>query len=582
MINKFRIILFVLMSFLLSNAYADDKQFALRVDRNNITEGESVGFYMDFSDVSDITRPDIDLPAGLEIRYRGPSSQISIINGRTKRSISHSYALIAHKAGKYTLGPLLYEYKKDKFKSNSIDLNVRSRQEAAKENKNQIGQYVFVRFESSKKDVFKKEYFDISVSLFYQSISLHNLEFPKIKGGELVLEDFGQPVQDTVIVDGVRFNRVKFETRAYASSAGLIDLGAASLQVDMAVTKQRRNRFGGINSMFDDFFNSTQLETLYLSSDDLLINVKDLPELNRPLDYSGIVGDFSMTAQLDNYKPNAGDPITLSVKVQGEGPLELIKGLKLDLDEKKFKIYDPQIINDFQSKQFDYVIIPKKPEKLTIPKFGFWIFDTRLEDYRFLSQGPYDIDVQQGTNFIPTAIVSASQEAQGDSKFTEPEYAEDIIFIKEKVKRWVGEKKKDYNMVNFIPLLLFILCFLPYLHLKKLASDEGYVAKLRSPKVAREGLRQMENAIHANDAARFYESMFHTMQKFIAFKLHCNKASVDQTKITALIDLGYTQQQCEIVKNLFDVCDMARFASSAITEDQMLNHYKHVKEFLCL
>lgn len=71
--------------------------------------------------------------------------------------------------------------------------------------------------------------------------------------------------------------------------------------------------------LFDDFFGRKQAvyRQLVTESNDLTLKVLPLPEENRPPDYTGLVGQFSLAAEASPTEVNVGDPITLTIMVTG-------------------------------------------------------------------------------------------------------------------------------------------------------------------------------------------------------------------------------------------------------------------------
>jgi hypothetical protein len=70
---------------------------------------------------------------------------------------------------------------------------------------------------------------------------------------------------------------------------------------------------------FDDVFGRRQAvyKQLVTESNDLSIKVLPLPAENRPHDYTGLVGQFSIAAEASPTEVNVGDPITLNIMVTG-------------------------------------------------------------------------------------------------------------------------------------------------------------------------------------------------------------------------------------------------------------------------
>ena len=69
------------------------------------------------------------------------------------------------------------------------------------------------------------------------------------------------------------------------------------------------------------------------------LSVKVLPLPARPADFSGGVGHFNLSAQLNKKEVKAGDPVTIRVVVSGTGNLKLIRQPVIQLP-KGFEAYD--------------------------------------------------------------------------------------------------------------------------------------------------------------------------------------------------------------------------------------------------
>ena len=55
--------------------------------------------------------PDIGSIDGLEMRYVGPSTMMTVINGQVSSSITHMYSVQPLRIGKFQIGPFSFKYK---------------------------------------------------------------------------------------------------------------------------------------------------------------------------------------------------------------------------------------------------------------------------------------------------------------------------------------------------------------------------------------------------------------------------------------------------------------------------------------
>jgi hypothetical protein len=73
------------------------------------------------------------------------------------------------------------------------------------------------------------------------------------------------------------------------------------------------------DSFFDNFFGNTVQKQVTLTSEADTVNIHALPSANRPADFSGALGQFTVTAEASPDHVSAGDPITLRLTVTGRG-----------------------------------------------------------------------------------------------------------------------------------------------------------------------------------------------------------------------------------------------------------------------
>jgi hypothetical protein len=75
------------------------------LDRQRAGVGEQVVLDIEVQGADDAPPPDLLGIEGFTVRYLGPATQVSIVQGRVSKSITHRYALFAKRAGRFTLGP---------------------------------------------------------------------------------------------------------------------------------------------------------------------------------------------------------------------------------------------------------------------------------------------------------------------------------------------------------------------------------------------------------------------------------------------------------------------------------------------
>ena len=199
-------------------------------------------------------------------------------------------------------------------------------------------------------------------------------------------------------------------------------------------------------------------------SNPITVNVKPLPANNRPLEFSGAVGQFSMKAQVDRNVVNTNDGITLKVSVSGTGNLNLIEKPAINFPSD-FEVYDPKIIDNFNNKgatsgtrTFEYLIIPRAAGDFTIDPIQFAYFNPAQKDYTVLNSEKFTLKVNKGNG---TAAAEANTQTDVKMLGSDIRYLmEPPLNIQVAGNRLYG--KTLYWFLLFLPSLGFILFLLFY------------------------------------------------------------------------------------------------------------------------
>ncbi|MCP4050427.1 MAG: protein BatD [bacterium] len=136
-------------------------------------------------------------------------------------------------------------------------------------------------------------------------------------------------------------------------------------------------------SFVANFFDGEQV----LASQPLSLNIIPLPQKNKPADFSGLVGDFSLTANTSKLKTDRNSPITVRIKLSGEGNLKSVSDLLFNTTTN-LKIYKSKVEDEIKfadkvtgTRTFEYIVIPKISGRLAIPSFNIHFFDPQKKDY---------------------------------------------------------------------------------------------------------------------------------------------------------------------------------------------------------
>lgn len=288
--------------------------------------------------------------------------------------------------------------------------------------------------------------------------------------------------------------------------------------------------------------------------------IKVLPLPNRPANFSGGVGHFNLSAQLNKKEVKAGNPITIRVVVSGAGNLKLIKQPIIQIP-KGVESYDVKVTDKTQlttkgaegNMIYDQVVIPHQEGLVAIPPVKFCYYDLSQKKYITLQTEPMDLVVSRG---------------DGSSK--------DILSVDLPNEDILPLKKGDSTLDNIgnlffgstvyyiiLILLLSIGGGLSFYYRKRFAYrvDMVYKRGKNANRIASSRLRAAELLMLKNKNLDFYDEVLQTLWGYASDKLNLPVEHLSRENLSeqfSKIDIAK-----EVIDNYIsaiDECEFERYA----------------------
>ena len=385
--NRAVIIIFLLFFFVPPEGHASvsveltlDKSFALITD--------TVVLKVKVNGKRKSSPPEIEGLALFGTTKGGTSSRFEMSNGEMNSSVEYTFYLNPSKKGSFVIGPATVKAGTKIFKSNKVFLEISAKQEKmAGKNRGTI----FVESYISKNKLYVNEQSLYTIKFFRtEQVSNLSLTMPEVDG--LVFESLTEPKKYNSIVDSKRYDVIEIKYLLIPQKAGEYTIPPAK----MSMTVYQRSRR---DSLFNDpFFGLSTGKPGYLSSNEIRLTVKKLPDLNKPMDFSGLVGEFNIKNDLEPEKIKAKDSTTLTVHVRGRGNIRQIPDLKIG-EIEGLKIYQDKPVLNIEKgdsyiageKTMKWAIVPEKGGEYKIPVLALTYFDPVKEKYKKLETEPFVI-----------------------------------------------------------------------------------------------------------------------------------------------------------------------------------------------
>jgi hypothetical protein len=517
------------------------------------------------------------------------STSMTIINGQTTQSnsFSYSYTLRAQKEGTFNIPAATFVVDGNQVKSNSVQIKVLASQQAGTPQTTQQQQQgtrnqqvaqtfdkndVFVLASASKTNPYQGEqviithklYIGLSVNGGYR---VNSATMPTQSG----LWSYTLGDQNTEnVAKQETYNGKKYvvheirKTAVFPQKTGEVTITPMELDFTANVITQQSTG----DPFYDRFFGGRQNSQNYnldIKSNAIKLNVKPLPQNNRPNDFSNLVGNFTLTSSLSRSQLKANDATNLTITISGSGNLQHIDALNIEFPTD-FDVTEPRVSDNINTKgntitgsrNFEYVIIPRNEGTFTIPQALFSFFDNQTNSYKTLSTQEYKLEIEKGSGQLSVSTTSL----QKDIKVL----GNDIRFIRTsnfnlKPKRDAIFGSLHYYTALILPILLLFIFIIIWRKQIEIRSNIALMKHKKANKVARKTLKTAKKLFEENNKEMFYIEISRALWGYLSDKYHIPISQLSMENVTTkLMQLGIAEQTIVRFVETLQQCEFARFA----------------------
>lgn len=548
--------------------------------KNQIDVGDI--FYLNIV-ISDINEaPDRPSLPGAKLAYfdrTAQSSNFSSVNGVTTQSYSSTWTatLRAETAGSYTFGPISV----GGVQSNSVKYNIGTASSSSNNSSNTIS------FDDPKDDDSKPKFIgkgdsnlflkaSITESTAYEQQALvytvklyTTFDAIKFIGATAAPKFDGFVVEESKDIS-TTLSYENFQGKTYATAviaryiifpqmAGNLKISGNTYTVSVDRREYYHDAFWG-NMSF-----STPLQ-LNVTPNDLVINVKPLPS-PKPADFSGGVGNFTITSELNGSNFKSNQAASIVYKIKGTGNIKYVQLPDLSaLFPPEIEIYTPKSTQDVSigasnvsgTVSFDYSFMPLEPGEYEIPDVKLVYFNPATGQYETSVAKGYKIKVDKGAENTSTN----KKVLRFDSKLQEVDLEQlsssNIPLV----------KKFTFWLWFIVPLVVLIIIILIYSRYTSLHSDMIALNSKRADKLARRRLRKAASAMKSGNRERFYDELLRALWGYLGNKLKMPTSELLRDNVRqVLASRGISESTIDMFIKMIDEAEFAKYSSSGGTED---------------
>ena len=510
--------------------------------------------------------------------YTSSESSFQMVNGHTSSSssITYTYTLYAAKSGVYNIPAAHARVGGKQISSRPAKVTVVGSAQGRGNNSPKMheddnypphmkvagsaisGRDLFIKVSANKRKVYEQEPILLTYKV-YTLVDLTQLEgkMPELTGFHT--QEIPLPQQKSFHIERVNGKPYRTVTWSqyvmYPQMTGKMEI--PSITFKGIVVLQNRSV-----DPFEAFFNggSGYVEVKRnIVAPSIKIDVLPLP--HKPANFSGGVGKFNISAQLNKNELKAGDPLSLRIVVGGIGNLKLIKQPVVNFP-KDWDKYDPKVTdktkltsNGLEGNMiYDILAVPRNQGHYTIPPVELTYYDTSLNQYKTIKTQSFEIEVAKGDG-SRSSVVDYSKDQPKDIKDIKKGEAElhsvDNFFFGS-----VG-----YLMSLLIPFAAFVALLVLF---RQRAIDNADLVKMKGKKankIATKRLRQANKLMLAGKTNEFYDEVLRALWGYVGDKLNMPAEKLSRENILEKLQ-SHNVDDNTISKFLsaIDDCEMMRFA----------------------
>ena len=315
---------------LVAPVWGQDPGIELQLETTVLETGESIVAKLVCTNIDEPGVPEMVMPDGLEVNLLSDSpsvfNQSSWINGRMSRSVTYTYQvkIMARKPGRYRVGPVSVKSDGKVYNTKPVSIIVRPR---AVEMKSKGDRFIFAELEVEPRSLYVTEPLVATLTIGIRKVVIR-----------------GQTIDlDLLSTIDARQSQLSVfaSTRFTPTSTRLTDSKGQNhgYTIYRATARLRGEKVGGktIGPIFlkagyptdvrRNFFNYrvTRSRRETARADAITIQVKGPPLKNRPSNFQGALGRYTMRIAAKPDRVEQGQPVTLTIAIRGT-PLEGVAG----------------------------------------------------------------------------------------------------------------------------------------------------------------------------------------------------------------------------------------------------------------
>lgn len=479
--------------------------------------------YLIISANQDISQATLEVPNTNDFRlhYESQSSQASWINGSMTYTSTLYFRIIPSKPGTFTIPAFQGRCKGEAFTIPATQFSVTDQGNYQGQQSQATSSIALVVQGDLPQKLYVGQCYPIQIQLLTApNVRGQLLSFPQKQGDAFSVSHLiDAPQKTTVNVQGKTLSCLYWPALVTTLQSGTFPL---SFSIDMEIEQQMKTRrlldddpLDILSQGFGGMFGRN--EPISVKTKQKNIQVLPLP-LPQPTNFNHAIGTFQLsTPQTKEKEFIQNEPLTLCVKVGGQGNFENIQAPTLQYDASLWRMYEPK--SSFEAKDFlgyegnlnfEYTLVPLKDGVQELPKACFCFFNPKTGEYESIARSALSsITVKPAIHTTATSKIISINEINEEKTSDTTEFIPTIF-----IDKICWESPHSFDDCIYILLLSTLLfCCTAYRKYRQ-ENDKNYQQKKAFKNAFKNAYNAVENAFKQKDGRLFYGT-FHSLLELL-------------------------------------------------------------------
>lgn len=551
----------------------------LKLNTKETAPGRKVSLFIDIpsDDVQGV--PDIPVIEGLRTRFITKRTGFVSDNGDVCTRLI--YDLTPTREGKFLIGPLSIKVNNRMARTDDIELLSsgdieRGGSRDIGKNIDQevdLGGHIWLELDIPKKEFFLNQVVKVNVLLFTDWLDVENITVSDSAPGGYIGTNYEQTGSEIIGEQGERTAILKFSKDIFVPFPGDIVFGP--VQATMLISKPKGELLNDNGTFYDRYIGRAGSRETVQQSGTVKLKILPFPEDGKPEGFGGAVGSFSAVAEVDKDVLDAGDTITLTVRIEGKGNMASVR-LPEKAETVGVKAFPAKRTSESgETVTFNEVFKIEDASLTELRVMPFSYFDPDTEKYHSVPLGPFHIKVKG------SKVANPEQEKVGEK---------DVLAAMVDIERSPG-KSGTHDIYFFgmgrvmvpmvFPLVLFGILSAGESWQRKLREDSPFSRAYHASRKARTMMREAERYLKSGNSVLYYDTIYRALQGYLGIRYGVPVETVTEELIEHKIIPGDEGGKVsQDIKTVFFECYLARYTRYTHNKKNMADIFRLVERII--